>query len=219
MHIHIGQQRIFLKIFQEIEDGRVHIAEIEKYCWNEFRKINLKRNELQIDLLKVFDIRWHWPIRHICWRIWPNFHHWKITGDIPSWRNYFHSAKCDYPDWIMEEGLDNVGKLAVPNLGYTIPKLTARHKCQQIVPIFQWKLAGNFNFIVAFFLLKDENSHFHFMNWHIFCFANLLLIFRDHFFQLKMKVYYLPVPFFLPFSAFLQNFYFPLSASRFLSNY
>jgi hypothetical protein len=44
----------------------------------------------------------------------------------------------------MEERLDDFGELAVPNLGDNIPQLTARHKCQQIVPIFQWKLAGNF---------------------------------------------------------------------------
>jgi hypothetical protein len=44
----------------------------------------------------------------------------------------------------MKEGLDDFGELAMPNLGDNIPQLTARHKCQQIVPIFQWKLAGNF---------------------------------------------------------------------------
>jgi hypothetical protein len=40
----------------------------------------------------------------------------------------------------MEERLDDVGELAVPNLGDNIPKLTAWHGRQQIVPIFQWQL-------------------------------------------------------------------------------
>jgi hypothetical protein len=39
--------------------------------------------------------------------------------------------------------LNDVGELSVPNLGDNIPKLIALHKCQQIVPIFLWKLAEN----------------------------------------------------------------------------
>jgi hypothetical protein len=81
-----------------------------------------------MDSHEIFDIGWHWPIRNIRCCIAPNFHHWLVTGDIPSWRNYFHFSKCDFPDWIMEEGLDDVGELAVANLGDNISKLTARHK-------------------------------------------------------------------------------------------
>jgi hypothetical protein len=102
------------------------------------------RNKLQIDLLKVFDIRWHWPIRYICWRIWPNVHHWLVTGDIWPWSNYSDIAKCDFSDWIMEEGLDYVGEIIVPNFSDDIPKLNARHKFQQVEPIFQWKLTEIF---------------------------------------------------------------------------
>jgi hypothetical protein len=58
----------------------------------------------------------------------------------------------------MEERLNDVGELAVPNLGDNIPKLTAWHKCQQIVPIFQWKLAEIFGVkLPNFFLIKYEN--------------------------------------------------------------
>jgi hypothetical protein len=64
-----------------------------------------------------------------------------VNGDTPSWWYNMHFAKCDFLDWIMKEGLDDVGELAIPNLGDNIPQLTTRHECQQIVPIFQWKLA------------------------------------------------------------------------------
>jgi hypothetical protein len=41
-----------LKFSQEIDDGRVHIAEIEKICWNEFLKIYLKRANFKSICLK-----------------------------------------------------------------------------------------------------------------------------------------------------------------------
>jgi hypothetical protein len=97
--------------------------------------------------------------------------------------------------------------MIVSNFRDDIPKLTAWHQWQQIVPIFQWKLKLAENFIFTFFLFKHENWHFHFINWHIFCFANLM--FRDHFFQLKIKVNHITsFLFFYLFQLFFKTFIF-----------
>jgi hypothetical protein len=69
----------------------------------------------------------------------PHFDHRAVTADTWSWRNYPHLAKCDFVVF-MEEGLNDVGELAVPNLGDNISQLTAWHGCQQMEPIFQWEL-------------------------------------------------------------------------------
>jgi hypothetical protein len=60
----------------------------------------------------------------------------------------------------VEKRLNDVGELAVPYLGDNIPKLTARHKCQQIVPIFPWKLAEivwSWEIAQFFFMLKIKD--------------------------------------------------------------
>jgi hypothetical protein len=76
-----------------------------------FCQAYLKKNELELDFLKVFNILRHWPIRHIRCPIWKKVHHWLAIGP-----NYVHSAKGDFLDFIMEERLDDVGELTVPNL-------------------------------------------------------------------------------------------------------
>jgi hypothetical protein len=121
---------------QKIEGGDVHISEIRKE-FDTFKAVH----ELQMDSHEIFDIAWHWTVRHICCFIAPNFHHWLVTRDTSSWWNYLHFAKCNFSDWIMKEELDDVGEFAIPNFRDNIPKLTARYQCQQIVPIFQWKFA------------------------------------------------------------------------------
>jgi hypothetical protein len=65
--------------------------------------------------------------------------HWLVTGYFWSWRNYFHFAKGDFSDFIMKERLDDSSESIVANFRDNIPKLIARHECQQVVPILQWK--------------------------------------------------------------------------------
>jgi hypothetical protein len=46
----------------------------------------------------------------------------------------------------MEERLDDISELAVPNFGDSISKLIARHEWQQIVPILQSKFTEQWKF-------------------------------------------------------------------------
>jgi hypothetical protein len=54
----------------------------------------------------------------------------------------------------MEEGLDYVGEIIVPNFSDDIPKLNARHKFQQVEPIFLWKLTENLIVKLSHFNVK-----------------------------------------------------------------
>jgi hypothetical protein len=51
----------------------------------------------------------------------------------------------------MKERLEDASELEVPNLVSNVPQLVAWHQCQQIEPVFQWKLAEIFDS----FLLKN----------------------------------------------------------------
>jgi hypothetical protein len=50
--------------------------------------------------------------------------------------------------------LDDLSEVVVPNFGDNNSQLTARHQCQQIVPIFQWKLAEIVELCLVCFNLK-----------------------------------------------------------------
>jgi hypothetical protein len=56
----------------------------------------------------------------------------------------------------MKERLEDVSELAVPNLAGNVSQLAAWHECQQIEPIFQWKLTEIFD--SSPFLLKKING-------------------------------------------------------------
>jgi hypothetical protein len=68
--------------------------------------------------------------------------------------------------------------LVIANFRDSISKLTARHKCQQIVPILQRELTEIvwFGILPNWFFVKVKNSHFHWMNCrHCFAVKNLIL--------------------------------------------